>query len=345
MSMKDNQSMHNLPHWIVCAGLTGMLLVRSVAFCQTGQVISSSLDETSGITSRSSHIPTGSGGPVALADDFTKLRLAPGHVLEMSIFNAPEMSQTLTVDNSGDIRVALAGAIHVEGKTIREAEIQISQALVSKQMLNDPYVTLTVTAYSSASVIVAGEVQQPGKVQVLAPRPLIEVLAAAGGVTTAAGGDIEIRHKNPTGQEIIQHIPYANNSEPAEAQRAQVFPGDSIFVRRAGVVYVLGAVYRPGGFLMVNGGNLTLTQVIASAAGTSPVASPGKTIIVRKSGNGIIQINPHLDKAQRGNLAPVQLQDGDMIYVPSSKLKSALINSSAVLSSAASAVIYAGINQ
>lgn len=95
---------------------------------------------------------------------------------------------------------------------------------------------------------------------------------------------------------------------------------------------------------MVNGGNLTLTQAIAAAAGTTPVASPSNTIIVRKNGTELIQLRPQLTKEQRGLVASMPLQDGDMVYVPTSKIKSALINSSMVISSAASAAIYVGID-
>jgi polysaccharide export outer membrane protein len=255
------------------------------------------------------------------------------------------MSQRLSVDDVGDLEVALAGRVHVDGDTLREAEQKIARALVSKQMMNAPVVTLEITAFVPHSVLVAGEVQQPGKIQALAPRPLLDVIASAGGVTTAAGGDIEIHHPKPDSTEDVRHIPYANGKEPMEAQAALVYPGDSVFVRRAGVIYVLGAVYRPGGYLMVNGGELTVTQAIALASGTTPVAATSGTIIVRKQGNALVQLHPELGKAQKGELLPTALLDGDMVYVPNSKLKSALINSSTVLSSAASAGIYAAANR
>jgi polysaccharide export outer membrane protein len=319
-------------------------LAASPAFAQEGALVGSSLDETAHITSRGGRAPGPTGGPIALPYDFTKMKLETGNVLQMSVFDAPEMTQRLAVDDAGNVDVPLAGPVHVEGDSIREAEQKIANALVARHMMNAPQVSLEVTAFSPRSIVVAGEVQQPGKIQMLAPRPLLEVIASVGGVTTAAGGDIEIHRPRPDGQEDVQHVPYANGKEPTEAQAAIVNPGDSVFVRRAGVIYVLGAVVRPGGYLMVNGGKLSLAQAIASASGTTPVAAPAATIIVRKSGNGLIQLQPRLDKVERGLMAPLPLQDGDMVYVPTSKLKSALINSSVVLSSAASAVIYAGIN-
>jgi polysaccharide export outer membrane protein len=325
------------------AGLL-ILLTGSGAQGQTNPAISASLDNTSSITSRGARPQLNTAGPVMLPDDYTKIRLEPGHVLQMSIFDAPEMTENMTVDEEGNISVPLAGIVHVAGDSLREAEQSIANALVDKDMLKAPQVTVSIAAFVPRSVVVAGEVQQPGRVQLLAPRPLLDVLAAVGGVTTAAGGQIEIRRRKPDGQEDIQTIPYANNREPVEAQAALVQPGDTIFVRRAGVIYVLGAVTRPGGFLMVNGGLMNLTQAIAFASGTTAVAATSKTIIVRRSGSDLIQLKPQLDKVQRGLLAAVPLQDGDMVYVPTSKIKSALIDSSAVLSAAASAGIYVGVN-
>jgi polysaccharide biosynthesis/export protein len=329
--------------------LAGCLCALAVATghgTAAAQAIDSSLEQTAGITSRGAQPAVNPAALTMLPEDISKLRLMPGLVMQMSVFGAPEMTQTLTVDDTGDVAVPLAGLVHVQGDTLRQAEARIAHALDEKQMINDPEVSLQLMAYTPRSVVVAGEVQQPGRVQLLAPRPLLDVLASAGGVTTAAGGDIEVRHPVSGGPDDVQHIPYANGKEPTAAESALVYPGDSIFVRRAGVIYVLGAVTRPGGYLMVNAGRLTLPQAVAAAYGTTPVASPGRTIILRRQGdNKLVRLQLDLNKQQRGESTPFPLQDGDMVYVPTSKVKSALINSSSVLSSAASAAIYVGFSQ
>jgi polysaccharide biosynthesis/export protein len=331
-----------------CRAMTGWLCVCAVAAVggtAAAQTVESSLEQTAGITSRGVQPASAPGTLTALPEDISKLRLVPGLVVQMSVFGAPEMTQTLTVDDTGDVAVPLAGPVHVEGDTLRQAEATIARALVDKQMINDAEVSLQLMAYLPRSVVVAGEVQQPGRIQLLAPRPLLDVLASAGGVTTAAGGDIELRHPVPGSQDEVSHIPYANGKEPTAAESALVYPGDSIFVRRAGVIYVLGAVVRPGGYLMVNAGKLSLPQAIAAANGTTPVASLNRTIIIRRQGDKLVRLQLDLNKEQRGDASPLPLQDGDMVFVPTSKVKSALINSSAVLSSAASAAIYAGFSQ
>jgi polysaccharide biosynthesis/export protein len=336
---RSSACLRALAGWL-CAGV-----LAATPGTVAAQAVESSLEQTVGISSRGAQPVANINTLTTLPEDISKLRLAPGLVLQMSVFGAPEMAQTLTVDDSGDVAVPLVGLVHVKGDTLREAEDRIARVLAEKQMINDPEVTLQLMAYSPSSVVVAGEVQQPGKIQLLAPRPLLTVLASAGGVTTAAGGDIEVRHPVSGGPDEVRHIPYANGREPTAAETALVYPGDSIFVRRAGVIYVLGAVTRPGGYLMVNAGKLTLTQAVAAAYGTTAVASPNRTVIIRRDGDKLVRLQLDMNKEQRGEVSPFPLQDGDMVYVPTSKLKSALINSSAVLSSAASAAIYVGASQ
>jgi len=341
---------HRIPtfgFWRSRTVLSGCVLVCAAAMgiapAQTGVMLPSAVSDAPALSARSAHTSSVAPGLVTLPDDIAKMKLAPGHVLQMSVFNAPEMTETLNVDDSGNVDIPLAGLVHVEGDTIREAERKIAAALVEQQILNAPDVRLQITAYSPRSVVVAGEVQQPGKLPLPAPSSLFDVIASVGGLTNAAGGDIEIRHTGSDGQVDLKHVPYANGKEPDAARAALIYPGDSIYVRRAGVVYVLGAVVRPGGYLMVDGGSLTLPQAIAFAGGTTPVAALSNAIILHNNGTAYVRTEVKLGKEENARIAPVALHDGDMVFVPTSKVKSTLINSSSVLSAAASAAIYAGI--
>jgi len=164
--------------------------------------------------------------------------------------------------------------------------------------------------------------QSPGKIQMLAPRPLLAVLADAGGETMAAGGHVEIHHAQPGGIEQITQVVYAPGKNSADAEKALVSPGDTVHVPRAGVIYVLGAVNRPGGYLMVNGGTLDLPQAVALAMGVSPVGSSKSVVVVRKRDGQIGEIHLRLDEMQRGKAEVFALTDGDMVYVPTNKIKS-----------------------
>jgi polysaccharide export outer membrane protein len=118
-----------------------------------------------------------------------------------------------------------------------------------------------------------------------------------------------------------------------------VMPGDTLTVRRAGVVYVLGAVNRPGGYLMQENGDLNVTQAIALAWGTGLQASVGTIRLIRKVPDGkVLEIDIPLGEIQKGKQAPPRLQAEDVLYVPVSKFK--MVLSSALLTSAATAAIY-----
>jgi polysaccharide export outer membrane protein len=325
--------------YLLIAQVGGLLGFGSA--CRAQQVsptVNSNLEQTAGTTAtRRSLSP--STGPMALPDDFAKLRLDTGYLLELEVFGAPEMSRSLRVDDDGNVIVPLIGAVHVAGDTLHEAEKAIAQELVAKEMINSPNVSLRISAFAPRAVTVSGEVQSPGKIQMLAPRPLLAVLADAGGETMAAGGHVEIHHAQPGGIEQITQVVYAPGKNSTDAEKALVSPGDTVHVPRAGVIYVLGAVNRPGGYLMVNGGTLDLPQAVALAMGVSPVGSSKSVVVVRKRDGQIGEYHLRLDEMQRGKAEVFALTDGDMVYVPTNKIKSVLINSSSVLSAAASATI------
>jgi polysaccharide export outer membrane protein len=335
--------MATVPHkfigGLLIAQACGLLVLGSLCSAQqVSPTISSNLDQTAGTTStRRSLSP--SAGPTALPDDFSKLRLDTAYQLELEVFGAAEMNSSLRVDDDGNVMVPLIGPVHVAGDTLREAENAIAHELVAKEMINSPSVHLRISAFASRMITVSGEVQSPGKLQLLAPRTLLAVLADAGGETAAAGGHIEIHHTEPGGTEQIVQVAYAPGKNTAEAEKALVSPGDTVHVPRAGIIYVLGAVNRPGGYLMVNGGGLNLPQAVALAMGISPVGSSKSVVVVRKRDGQVNEYRLQLDDMQRGKAETFALTDGDMVYVPTSKVKSALINSSAVLSAAASASI------
>ena len=111
-------------------------------------------------------------------------------------------------------------------------------------------------------------------------------------------------------------------------------------VHRAGIVYVLGAVNRPGGFLMVDRASMTLTQAISLAYGTSPIASLSKTVILRKQGDQEVVIDISLHKMEQGKNSEIVLQDHDIVFVQTSKLKFAFTSSVGLLAAATSASIY-----
>jgi polysaccharide export outer membrane protein len=270
-------------------------------------------------------------------EDLGNSPLNAGYLLHMEVYGAPDMSVQLRVDTNGDINVPLVGALPVAGETVVQAQTAIAHALVRKEILKNPQVTLTVLQYATRTTTVLGEVQTPGRVQLAGPKDLEDVLALAGGETSAAGNIIEVDHQNrpPT----LVH--YSPGGSPEALRSIIVQRGDSVYVRRAGVIYVLGAVNRPGGYLMINRGALNVLQAVSLALGTTMVAKGGTFYIIRKGPEGDSQrILGAYSKMATGKIPPMPLDVNDILYVPTSKAKSVLINGSSLIGTAATAAIY-----
>ena len=282
----------------------------------------------------------GQGGVTAAPEGLERLKIAPGFLLQMDVYNTPEMSTELRVDEQGNVSVPLVGSVHLAGETVPEAQQTIAKALVDKEILKAPQVTLNLLQFAARNVSVLGEVHGPGRIQLLAPEPLGDVLALAGGETIAAGNDIEIQHRTATGAMETRHVHYVQGKAQTALHSELIEPGDTVLVHRAGIIYVLGAVNRPGGYLMVDGGSVNVSQAISLAGGTSLQASARWAVIVRKQGNGLVQFKVPLEKIEKGKASPVQLELNDMVYVPTSTWKSVLINGSGIVGAAASAVVF-----
>jgi polysaccharide export outer membrane protein len=280
-------------------------------------------------------------GVVEVPEGFEKLKLQPGYLLQMDIYNVPEMSAELRIDTQGAITIPLVGPVHVAGETFPQAQDAIRSALIDKEILKNPQVTLNILQFSSTNISVLGEVQSPGRIQLLAPEPLGDVIALAGGETIAAADDIEIEHHSGDGEVLTtRHVKYVQGEDSAVLRSVTVEPGDTVLVHRAGIIYVVGAVNRPGGYLMVNSGSLNVIQAISLAEGTTIQASTRWAVVVRRQGDGFVQFKVPISKMETGAAAPIQLQLNDTLFIPLSTWKAVLVNGSNVLSAATSASIY-----
>jgi polysaccharide export outer membrane protein len=252
------------------------------------------------------------------------------------------MSGSLRVDDAGQIAVPLLGKIDVLGKTPAALQAELADQFTRKGLLVSPQVNIDVLQYAVESTTILGEVQMPGRIALQAPKPLPSVLAMAGGETIAAGSDIEIQHiPQPGGKAAYtEHAQYMRDASPDSVANVMVNPGDTVYVRRAGIVYVLGAVTRPGGYLMVDRGSLDLTQAIALAQGTTIIASTKTVWILRKRNGSIAEIPVEYTKVVAGRQPSPVLESEDVLYVGVSKFKATLVNGAGILSSATSAAIY-----
>ena len=275
----------------------------------------------------------------AVPEDFSTLKLAPGFLLSMEVYDTPEYSLELRVDSSGDVKLPMIGKVHVADLTLVEASSKIADSLRDGKILNNPDVNLNIEEYAGREVTVLGEVRTPGRVEMLAARHLDDVIAMAGGETEFAGKTIEIRHGSGA-EPRSEVIHYSRNTDNHILSDTVVRPGDTVTVKRAGIVYVLGGVTRPGGYLMQEDGDLNVTQALALAYGTTMPAAVGSMRLIRKKDDGMVEETPiPYRDIVKGKIAPMRLQAEDVIYVPISKAK-VILGSGLMNTAVAAAVIY-----
>jgi protein involved in polysaccharide export with SLBB domain len=105
--------------------------------------------------------------------------------------------------------------------------------------------------------------------------------------------------------------------------------GDVVTVPHAGIVYVLGAVARPGGFVLTNDREqLSTLKILALAGGYTNIAKTDRAVVIRKDSQGKQHEVPlDLKKILNSQAEDLPLQPSDILYVPQSGAKQAVLRS------------------
>jgi len=270
-----------------------------------------------------------------------KLTIGPDDELDVSVYGVPELSQHARVDTSGDVHLLLIGPVHVEGLSSEEAQAVIERLLMEGRFVKNPHVTVYLKEFTTQSVSVVGEVNKPGSYPALTTRRLYDAFQQAGGLTSTAG-KVSITHSGQVRNATV--IPLSNDPIKSAQANVEIMPGDSITVSRAPIVYVMGEVTKPGGYVLaddstVDGSQLTVMRVIALASGPIHGAALNKSRIIRRTGSGLQEIPLHLKQIMAGKAQDPPLQAEDILYVPGGRNGAgAYLNS--VLSTLTTAAIY-----
>jgi polysaccharide export outer membrane protein len=326
------------------AGST-MLVAALALISQQGAAAQSSQPSavSNATTSSAPHVqnnPTPQPQLMTVPEDFAGLKLAPGFLINIIVYDEPDLSARVRVDKEGNIHLPFVKTINVGGETVAEAKTKIEDKFRNDGILKNPQITIDVEQFATTSATVMGEVQNPGKVELLAPHSLLDVIGMTGGETTLAGNEIELKRQVDGAMQTTTYH-YSRGEDGATIRDVMVNPGDTVIVKRAGVVYVLGAVNRPGGYTMQENGELNVAQAISLAQGLVMQAKVNGLRVVQhdKQGNPI-EVPVSYNKIMKGKERPIQLAAGDIVYVPISKTKAILSSTTTLIGQTASASIY-----
>ena len=265
--------------------------------------------------------------------------LNPDDVLDVYVYDVPELSHSYTVSPSGTITMPLLpDPLKAAGLNVNQLARAMEEAFRKSGRLRRPEIAISVKQSRSLLVTVDGPVKSPQVLTEIGPMPLSEILTQCGGLTDEAGTTLTLA-RGPLGLRVLSQEggppvtvmtlelkKVMNGADPASS--TTVWPGDHVTVEHAGVYYVLGEVRSPGGFTLKNGHQeLTVLRALALAGDTTSVAKKNKAVIIRNDPNaplGREEIKINLESILAGHSPDPVLQANDILFVPGSGGKKAL---------------------
>lgn len=233
--------------------------------------------------------------------------IGPEDVLDISVYDHPEMTSTVRVDGKGSVVLPLLDSVEVAGMTVGEMSKKLTVLLADGYIVN-PQVNVFVKEFRDQKAVVLGQVSKPGLYELRPKTTLLELISQAGGLTREAGDLATLKRETAVGTEEIK-IDLDRLVEQGDTSlNVQIMDGDKIFIVKAGEFFVTGEVKKPDSYKYQD--ELTLIKAIALAGGFTDTASPDNVNIVRK-------IDGKEEVIKRARLDEGILPD-DVIVVPES---------------------------
>jgi len=218
------------------------------------------------------------------------------------------MTSTVLVANDGTIHIPLAGSVQVAGVTPIDAADRVAKALRDGGYFVNPQVTLTLNNSRSERVSVLGEVNHPGSYAIDPSTSIIDLVAAAGGLTPNGADEGFVRRRESDGHVASYTVDLKGPTSSRDLPSQRLESGDELYVPTAQRVYVYGEVTTPNSYKVEPG--MTVMQAIVRAGGITPRGSEHRVEIKRMGKDGQYVIS----KAKLNDL----VQPDDVIRVKES---------------------------
>jgi polysaccharide export outer membrane protein len=280
------------------------------------------------------YVPT---SPSAASPGSSNYILGPEDQITVRVFAADDISdKPVQIANDGTVNLPMVGQVHAGGLSVDQLQTTLESAY--KKYFKDPQVSVQVIDFRSQPVSVAGNVNTPGVVQLRGNRNLMEVISQAGGLRPDAGDTVLITRNlsegaipvsgafpDSTGKYSVAHIDIrAVMSGKDPEGNIVIKPHDVITVPRARMIYVLGNVTKPGGFVLTDNESMSVTKAIAMAGGWDKTAALTSARVLRASGGAEReQIPANVKKIMQNKAPDLELRPDDILYIPNSSTKTA----------------------
>jgi polysaccharide export outer membrane protein len=249
-------------------------------------------------------------------------RIGPGDVLDIAVFDNPDLSRTPTVQTNGAIALPLLGEVPVGGLTVAEVKQKLT-TLLARDYLVNPQVEVKVKEFQSQFVSVVGEVNNPGRKPLRGRTRLIDVLIEAGSFTPRASGEVVITRLEGSFEGGAKTLRLRLGGGPLTPQdqislEVPLQNGDLITASAKYYVTVEGEVSHPNRYPI--DGELTVSGAISLAGGLTRFGGNGVKVrrIDPESGKiSILEVD--LKSVRNGKAEDPPLVANDVITVPRRK--------------------------
>jgi polysaccharide export outer membrane protein len=283
--------------------------------------------------------------------------VSPEDLLDIEVMDVPEVSRTYRVSSNGLLTLPLLPEpLQASGETLDQLSHLIAAKFHDAGMLNNAHVLVSLKETRLHTVLVTGEVKSPQSYPIYGPTKLIDVLVKAGGLSLTAGDDAIIaRGEAGMRADLIESTQTGGVDRSSNGQsfslnirklvetgddstNITLYPGDRVTVQRAELVYVLGAVARPGGYVLSDARqHTTVLKALAMAGDVNNVAKKSHIVILRRDptaqGEKRQEIPIDYKAMVKGQIADVRLVPDDIVFVPESgSLKALHASSTAAMS-------------
>jgi polysaccharide export outer membrane protein len=244
--------------------------------------------------------------------------MGPDDLLEIQVFQAEDLHETVRVSSEGFIEMPLIGKVPAKGMTPAALEKDIAGRL--QEYIKNPFVSVSIKEYRAQRISVMGAVAIPQVYVITGQKYLLDMLSTAGGLSAQAGKFCYIMRTSDGRAEtiVIDLDELLDNGNLA--LNIPVLSGDIINVQKAGMVFIDGSVTKAGAYQLQK--DTTLVKAIAMAEGLRKEASKSNIRIYRDDGKGGREvITADYDAINDGKQKDVQIVQNDIIIVPKSGLK------------------------
>jgi len=262
-----------------------------------------------------------------IAETTTEPRLGKGDVLSISVYDEPDLTiSEVPIRPDGKISFPLVGDIQADGRTVDEVNADLTDRL--RQYLLAPKVSVIVTAFNSLNYVINGEVVKPGVYPLVTDVTITAALAKAGGLNK--------------GQFRSSSVELADLTHAFISREGKLLPIDFVRLLRQGdmrfdiplqagdyisipsglskEVYIIGEVKAPALFAFRE--EMPMSRTVALAEGFTQDADLSRIHVIRGSLSNPRVIVTDFNKVIAGQQQDVQLEPGDVVYVPPTGLSS-----------------------